>query len=658
MSGSPALAPEEPQNTANRAKASGNVIPLSPSPQQLLRDRIEACVSLTQEMYLREQYPEGYWWYRLESNDTISAEYIMLLKFLELDQPSRITKLANHILANQREDGTWAIHHGAAGDISTTVEAYFALKLAGISPESPELTKAREFILAMGGVEETRIFTKIFLALFGCYPWKNVPSLPVEIMLLPPRFLFSVYDFSSWARATLIPISILLHKKPCKSLPEKFRLSDITVPNGKSKSSGDRLQRLFWVLDDLVKLWEKIPSNGFRTRALRAAEDWILSHQETSGDWGGIQPAMVNSLLALHTLGYPMSHPVMQKGLEALEQFCLETEHSIELQACVSPVWDTALTSLALLQSGLPPDDASIESAARWLLDRQVFDGGDWQVKVKGGNPGGWAFEFKNDHYPDVDDTAVVLMFLNSIPELGGEEVRAKLEAGVQWVFNMRGKDGGWGAFDKDNNKSYLNKIPFADLEAMIDPSTADLTGRVLEMMGNFGFSVEHPFARDAIRFIREKQERNGSWWGRWGVNYIYGTWSVLSGLSRIGEDVSKPYVRRAVAWLKASQNADGGWGEPCDSYKEPQSVCSGPSTASQTAWAVLSLMAAGEHGSDAVFRGIQFLLDRQTPEGTWEEQEFTGTGFPKFFMIRYHNYRNCFPLLALGNYLRYLKGK
>ena len=476
MSGSPALAPVEPLKSADRAKANGNIIPLSPSPHHLLHERIETSISLTREMYLREQYPEGYWWYRLESNDTISAEYIMLLKFLEVDQPSRIQKLANHILANQREDGTWAIHHGGPGDISTTVEAYFALKLAGRSQDSPELRKAREFILDMGGVEETRIFTKIFLALFGCYPWKNVPSLPVEIILLPPRFLFSVYDFSSWARATLIPISILLHKKPCLSLPKELRLSEITAPNGKSKSSGDWLQRLFWLMDDLVKLWERIPSNGFRTRALQTAEHWVISHQETSGDWGGIQPAMVNSLLALHTLGYPKSHPVMQKGLEALEQFCLETEDSIELQACVSPVWDTALTCLALIQSGVSADHPAISAGARWLLDRQVFGGGDWQVKVRDGNPGGWAFEFKNDHYPDVDDTAVVLMFLNLVPESVDEEVRARLEAGIQWVFNMRGKDGGWGAFDKDNNKSYLNKIPFADLEAMIDPSTADLT--------------------------------------------------------------------------------------------------------------------------------------------------------------------------------------
>ena len=372
-----------------------------------------------------------------------------------------------------------------------------------------------------------------------------------------------------------------------------------------------------------------------------------MTGRESSLQWS-------TSLLALHTLGYPVEHPVIQKGLEALERFCIRRENSLELQACVSPVWDTGLTCLALMASGVPPEHPAVQKSAKWLLDRQIFSGGDWQLRAPSGKPGGWAFEFFNSHYPDVDDSAVVLMVLNRALNGGNGDVLDRLKSGMEWVLAMRSRDGGWGAFDKDNSNQYLNKIPFADLKAMIDPSTADLTGRVLEMMGYFGYKGDHPVARAAIRFIREKQEENGAWWGRWGVNYIYGTWSVLSGLHSIGEDVRRPYIRRAVAWLKDRQNDDGGWGETCDSYGKCS--CSAPSTASQTAWALLALMAAGEAESPEVGRGARFLLDRQKEDGSWEEKAYTGTGFPKYFMIRYHNYRNCFPLLALGKYRGFLR--
>ena len=624
-------------------------------PERRLQDQIEKAIARTQDHFFRDQHSEGYWWYPLESNETITAEYVMLLSFLGLNDSRKMRLMGNHILENQRADGTWSIYYGGPGDISTTVEAYFALKLAGVSTEIPEMRLAREFVLDNGGIYETRIFTKIFLALFGCFPWKHVPSLPVEIMLLPPNFIFSVYRFSSWARATLIPIMVLLHKRPVKEMQPACRLDEIRGAKKSKKLAGDWLQAVFSLVDDFVKLWEKLPSNGLRSRALLTAEKWIVDHQEPTGDWAGIQPPMVNSLLALHTLGYPVDHPVIQKGLEALERFCIRRENSLELQACVSPVWDTGLTCLALMASGVPPEHSAVQKGAKWLLDRQIFSGGDWQLRAPSGKPGGWAFEFFNSHYPDVDDSAVVLMVLNRALNGGNGDVLDRLKSGMEWVLAMRSRDGGWGAFDKDNSNQYLNKIPFADLKAMIDPSTADLTGRVLEMMGYFGYKGDDPVARAAIRFIREKQEESGAWWGRWGVNYIYGTWSVLSGLHSIGEDMRQPYIRRAVAWLKNRQNDDGGWGETCDSYgKSSCSAC--PSTPSQTAWALLALMAAGEAESPEVGRGARFLLDRQKEDGSWEEKAYTGTGFPKYFMIRYHNYRNCFPLLALGKYRGFLR--
>jgi squalene-hopene/tetraprenyl-beta-curcumene cyclase len=619
-----------------------------------IRDEIEAAIIKIQAVYLSEQDAGGYWWYRLESNDTITAEYLMLLAFLGILDGEKRRLMAVRILGNQRSDGTWAIYHGGPGDISATAEAYFALKLAGIDPSSSEMRRARDFILERGGLTATRVFTKIFLALFGCFPWKFIPSFPAEIMLLPPRFLLSVYNVASWARSTLIPISVLLHLKPVKNLPPASRVDEIMENGACPPQKVDMLQRAFLLADRMLKLYDKVPINGFRERGLRSAERWIVSHQEPSGDWAGIQPAMVNSLLALSVLGYSLDHPVMSKGLKALERFCIQENGSLELQACISPIWDTALTLLALMRSGMPPHHPAIQRGAQWLLNRQVFTGGDWQVRVKA-KPGGWAFEFHNDHFPDVDDSAVVLTVLGQVLDTNDEDIRRRLWCGVDWVLSMRSRDGGWGAFDKNNNKRYLNKIPFADLEALIDPSTADVTGRVLEMMGQYGYTRNHPTARRAIRFLYKNQERNGSWWGRWGVNYIYGTWCALKGLASIGEDMTNDRIRMATAWLKERQNPDGGWGETCETYHDPELNGRGVSTPSQTAWALLGLMASHEGNSEEVQKGVRFLLERQTKDGVWEEHEFTGTGFPKYFMLRYHNYRNCFPLMALGEYKQLL---
>ncbi|HAM51949.1 MAG TPA: squalene--hopene cyclase [Nitrospiraceae bacterium] len=629
-----------------------------------LIDRMSKAIRKTQAYYLGQQHHDGYWWYELESNVTITAEYIMLLHYLGIKEAERDKKLAAHIMKNQRDDGTWALHWGGKGDLSTTVEAYFALKLVGYDPNDWPLRKARQFILEKGGMEAARVFTKIYLALFGEFEWKALPSIPIEFNLFPPWFPLNIYSISSWARATIVPLSILLDVKPVRSLPERLRITELykephkVPPLTPTKLSPLSWKRLFIVLDRLIKAMEVAPVRPLREKALEVTEKWILEHQEPSGDWGGIQPAMVNSILALAALGKEPSSEPIKKGLEALERFTIEKGDEIVLQSCISPVWDTALTSLALLYSGMDRDHFSLINAGGWLASKQIFfEEGDWKIKKPGLKPGGWAFEFENNWYPDVDDTTVVLMLLYRYADKGF--IRPEdLNSGLQWILGMQGKDGGWGAFDVDNNMKIMNQLPFGDLEAMIDPSTADLTGRVLELLGLVGYTVSASPVKKAIKFLKRTQEADGSWWGRWGINYIYGTSSVLLGLASIGEDMSRPYIRKAVRWLKNIQNSDGGWGECCESYEDPSLKCLGRSTPSQSAWSLLALIAVGECASEEVINGVDYLLKSQRADGTWDEKDFTGTGFPKFFLINYHNYRNCFPLMALGKFFSKTAGK
>ena len=624
--------------------------------QELIFRKIPDAIARTQGYYFEQQHSDGYWWYELESNVTITAEYLMLLHFIGIDTKEKDRKIANYILGKQRPDGTWAIHWGGKGDLSTTVEAYFALKLAGYTAEHPSLCKAREFILENGGVEASRVFTRIFLALFGEFNWRSIPSIPVEINLLPHWFPINIYNFSSWARTTIVPLSVLLDLRPVKPIPAEARIRELYREPDKlphitvKKLPMFSLKYFFVVVDHIFKVWETFKLRPLRRLALKKTERWIREHQEPTGDWGGIQPAMVNSILALFVRGYNVSHGTMKRGLKALEKFTIETDDELVLQSCISPVWDTALTALALEYSGVTRDHFSVVQASKWLASKQIFRKGDWSIKRPDLSPGGWAFEFDNSWYPDVDDTAVVLMQLYR--HMDKEFISPEnLESALRWILGMQGKDGGWGAFDVNNNMRILNQLPFGDLEAMVDPSTADLTGRALEIMGLAGYDLSSMAAKRGIAFVKKNQQTDGSWWGRWGVNYIYGTWSVLAGLESIGEDMSKPYVRRAVRWLKLCQKQDGGWGECCESYAECSLKSSGVSVPSQTAWAILGLISAGEGRSAEVLRGIEFLLNKQKSDGTWDEEEFTGTGFPKYFMIRYHNYRNCFPLMALGRF-------
>ena len=638
----------------------GELKPFPKAPS--LAEEVESVLKKTQSYYFLEQHEEGYWWYELESNVTITAEYLMLLHFLGIKDRHRDRKIATYLLNKQRPDGTWPIHYGGKGDLNATIEAYFALKLVGMGPDEPALRRAREFIMSEGGVASARVFTKIFLALFGQVSWNELPSMPVEIMLLPPRFPFSIYNFSSWARSTIVPLSIILELRPVVEPPEGARIDELYHKGGRGagRVRGQVLRRMikkfFLLLDRTMKGMERFPVRPLKPRGLKAAKKWILEHQEKTGDWGGIQPAMVNSILALSALGDGVESPPVARGLKALQRFTIEQDDGLVLQSCISPVWDTALTSIALAASGIPKEHPALVKSCRWLASKQINRKGDWSVKRPGLAPGGWAFEFENSLYPDVDDTAVVLMYLSGYRDMEG--VQESIRKGIDWVLGMQCSDGGWGAFDVDNNKEVLNQIPFADLEAMIDPSTPDVTGRVLEMLGLNDFGMADPRVQRAIGYIKKAQEEDGSFWGRWGVNYVYGTWSVLMGLSSIGEDLSKPYVRRAVRWLKNFQNLDGGWGECCESYGDRRLKGHGPSTPSQTAWALLALIAAGEADSEEVGRGIHYLLESQNADGTWDEEEFTGTGFPKYFMINYHNYKNCFPLLAFGRFLKAKKAR
>ncbi len=620
-----------------------------------LIDEVSEAIRKTQLYYISQRNGKKYWWFELESNVTITSEYLILLHFLGIKDKTRDRKIVNHILKHQRNDGTWAINCGGKGDLSTTVEAYFALKLAGLSADDPSLRKAREFILAHGGIESTRVFTKIFLALFGEFDWGAIPSMPVEIMLLPPWMPCNLYDFSSWARATIVPLLIVFDYKPIRLLPENARVQELyKMPRNKRPPFVTKpmpffsWKRLFLLFNRLLKILENSPLRILRKRALLKAEKWILEHQEPTGDWAGIQPPMIKSILALSTLGYDISHQPIKKGLEALQRFIIESENELRLQPCISPIWDTALTSLALFHSGIEKKHPLIIDSCKWLASKQIFKKGDWSVKRPELKPGGWAFEFDNNWYPDIDDTAIILTLLNRYRDT--EIITPEnLTCGINWILGMQGKDGGWGAFDVDNNSKFLNQIPFGDLEALIDPSTPDLTGRVLEVLGVMDYEPSNEYARRAINFLKKTQEKDGSWWGRWGVNYLYGTWSVLVGLRSIGEDMTKPYIKKAVRWLKNRQNLDDGWGECCESYESPYLKVHGTSTPSQTAWTIMALIAAGEGTSEEVIKGIKFLIKKQCNDGTWDEIEFTGTGFPNYFMLRYHNYRNCFPLMALG---------
>jgi squalene-hopene/tetraprenyl-beta-curcumene cyclase len=624
-------------------------------------EALDGSIERSREFLLSCQNEEGYWVDELEGNVTISAELIFFMHFTDRLDPVKQDQIVKYLLHLQREDGTWPLFYGGLCDINSTVEAYMAMKMAGLPADREEMVRARQAIFANGGIKKTRVFTKMFLAMFGQLSWDDCPAVPVEIILLPNNFYFNIYEISSWSRGTVVPLSIVRSFEPVHDLPEGRDVQELFTkrdqdlgfkPDGLPFTSW---RNTFIYLDRFVRAIGKFPWKPLRKKALRKVEEWTLQHQEDEGDFGGIQPAMFNALLALHLLGYAKDHPACVKGMEAVDRFLLEKDGRLWMQACVSPLWDTAIAANALLDSGLPSDHPALLKAGEWIINKQVIKRGDWQVKNPGAEPGGWAFEFYNELYPDTDDTAEILIFLNRIDIADNRWKLSECQRAMDWLLSMQSKSGGWGAFDVDNDKEVLNEIPFADHKALLDPPTVDVTGRILWMLSKWGFKKQHPQVQRAIQFIKERQEVDGCWFGRWGVNYIYGSFLALNGLNAIGEDMQSPFIRKAVVWLEGHQNKDGGWGETCQSYAEPSLRGRGKSTASQTAWALLGLIAAGEAKSPAVERGVRYLIETQNDSGefsgSWWEDEFTGTGFPVHFFIKYHMYQHFFPLMALSRY-------
>jgi len=633
-------------------------------------DAIDDAIRRSQSWFLGQQHTEGYWVAELEADTTLTSEYLMLRRFLDRVDADREQKAVQYLKSMQLPDGGWPIYYGGPSEISASVKAYFALKLSGVSPDEPFMVLAKERILAMGGVVQANVFTKIALALFDQYDWEGVPHMPVEIMLLPKRFYFSIYAISYWSRAVLIPLLIIFAHRPVCRIPHEQGVDELYLvpreeirywkyPPFNKDQDWFTPHNLFVALDALLKIYDRMPMRMLREKALQKASVWMLEHLKGSGGLGAIYPAMANSIMALQCLGYSADDPLVVKALREIED--LEVYDSVQvdgkrvptvhLQPCFSPIWDTALLLNALIEAGMPQDHLALRKAGAYLISRQTKTVGDWIVSAPTAQPGGWYFQFENELYPDVDDSAVVLMALSKLKMPQTVELEDSLRRGMQWVVAMQGSDGGWGAYDKDNNRVVFNYIPFADHHALLDPSTADLTGRCLEMLAALGYDRTHPAVAPALAFLKKEQEADGSWYGRWGVNYIYGTWSVLAGLRAIGEDLSAPYIRKAVSWLEAKQNPDGGWGESCLSYAEAEHSGKGDSTASQTAWALMGLMSAGTVDSFSVARGVQFLVRHQLKDGSWEEVRHTGTGFPRVFYLRYHWYCQYFPLWALAMY-------
>jgi squalene-hopene/tetraprenyl-beta-curcumene cyclase len=628
-----------------------------------LGSRVSAAIAAAKKHLFSEQHEDGYWCGELEADTTLEADYLMLHTLLGTGSPERFQKAANWILRHQNHDGGWNTYPGGPSNISASVKSYFGLKLAGYSADHPAMLRARDKILEMGGVTEVNTFTKIYLCFFGQYDYDAVPAVPPEIVLFPKWFWFNIYEISSWSRAILVPLSICYAKKPFKKIPSELGIEELFV-GGMDKSRmhlrwSDKLvswRNFFLVLDRMTHWFERVHVRPLRSIALKSAEKWMLERFEMSDGLGGIFPSIMNSAIAMRCLGYSLDDPQVIRALDEFEKLGIEEGDTFRMQPCMSPVWDTAYALFALGEAGVPPNDPRMVKSADWMLQKQVRTVGDWKVKNKNGQPGGWYFEFNNEFYPDVDDTAMVCLALSRVDHPNGRYQRESVQRAIDWVFSMQCKNGGWASFDKDNDKMVFEHIPFADHNAMLDPATVDITGRILEMLATYGYNKDHAAVKRAIEFLKKEQEPDGSWFGRWGVNYIYGTALVLRGLDAVGVDLHEPCVQQGAEWLRMIQNADGGWGETVGSYDDPNLRGQGDSTPSQTAWAIMGLLAAGDTRSDCVARGILYLMQTQNRDGSWDEQYYTGTGFPRVFYLMYHLYREYFPLIALTTYQKVME--
>lgn len=623
--------------------------------------RLRRAIDRATDYLLSLQKPEGYWIGELEADTTLESDYIFSLHILGKAEPGRIAKLAQTIRREQLSDGGWNIYAGGPAELNATIKAYFALKLAGDTPQAPHMAAARRRALELGGLEQANSYTRFYLALCGKIGWELVPAMPPELILLPRWFALNLYEMSSWTRGIVVPLTILYALKPAWRLPghagvdELFATAERKISAFKWDSRLLTWRNFFLAADRLFRLYESSPWKPFRKFALRRARSWLLEHLERGEGLAAIYPAMVNAVFALLALGYPPDHPLTARECGFLRDFEIEEGDTIRLQPCLPPVWDTCVTMVSLAEAGLAANHPALVKSARWLLKNQVLGSGDWQVKNPGVDPAGWAFEFRNDFYPDVDDTAFVLMALRTISYPEPRRMEQAIQKGVEWVRSMQNHDGGWGAFDKNNDCAWLTRVPFADHNAMIDPSTPDLAARALECLGRFGYTASHRAVQRAVEFIRWEQTPEGAWYGRWGVNYIYGTSGVLRALETVGLAKTE-FAQRGAAWLRSVQNPDGGFGESIASYDDPTLKGKGASTASQTAWGLIGLLAAGSPSEPAASRAVDYLLGRQNDDGTWDEELWTGTGFPSVFYLKYHLYRINFPLYALARYRNLLE--
>jgi squalene-hopene/tetraprenyl-beta-curcumene cyclase len=629
-------------------------------------ERVSLGIEKARDYLFAQQHKDGYWCGELEADTTLESDYIAIHILLGTGRRGRMERAVPEIIRHQNADGGWPIFSGGPSNISASVKAYFALKLMGYKQDDPVLERARKRILELGGATECNTFTKIYLCFLGQYDWEAVPAVPPEIVLFPNWFWFNLYEISSWSRAILVPLSIAYAKKPLKKIPAEMGIDELFVGG----RHGNHLhlkwaqkkiswRNFFLVLNRVVHFCERFHIRPLRYLALKKAERWMLERFEKSDGLGAIYPGILNSIVALRCLGYSTDDPQVIRALSEFEKLGIDepgtadSEPSFRMQPCMSPVWDTALAMFALGESGVSKDDPRMLKAADWILSKEVRNTGDWAVKVPNVAPGGWYFEFNNEFYPDVDDSAMVLLGLDKVENPRERYQHEVSQRAIDWIFAMQCKNGGWASFDKDNTRMVFQNIPFADHNAMLDPPTVDITGRVLEMLAAYGISGDDKRVKKAIKFILSQQEPDGSWFGRWGVNYIYGTMLVLRGLQAMGVDHHEPYVQQGAEWLRMVQNSDGGWGESCGSYDDPTTRGIGPSTPSQTAWAVMGLLAGGDTRSESVQRGILYLLETQRPDGHWDEDQYTGTGFPRVFYLAYHLYRDYFPLIALSTYSR-----
>lgn len=604
---------------------------------------------------LAMQRDDGHWAFELEADATVPAEYILLQHYLDESDPELEAKIARYLRAKQGEHGGWPLFEAGDMDLSATVKVYFALRLVGDDADADHMVKACAAIRAYGGAARVNVFTRVTLALFGQIPWRAVPAMPVEIMLLPQWFPFHLSKVSYWSRTVIAPLLILMALKPKARNPKNISIGELFITPPKEETnyitrpSGDAAGQIFVILDKIIRRVEFLLPGRSRRKAIDAAVRFVTERLNGEDGFGGIFPAMANAVMAFDALGYAPDHPDMVTAKKSVQKLLVVNEDDAYCQPCLSPIWDTALAVHAVMEAGLPSSDKLVVDACDWLRDLEITETrGDWIWQRPELPPGGWAFQYRNDHYPDVDDTAVVAMVLH---RAGWAEDDPTLQRTVNWVVGMQSSNGGWGSFDAENTNYFLNAIPFADHGAMLDPPTADVSARCLSMLGQLGYALDDPVVARGVKYLQSEQEEDGSWYGRWGVNYIYGTWSALCALDAVGVDRGSQTVRRAVAWLEERQRDDGGWGEDCATYWPDRHNEVKESTASQTAWALMGLMAAGEVNSEAVRRGVDYLLVTPRDGANWQERLWTGVGFPRVFFLKYHGYSAYFPLWALARY-------